>query len=103
MSDKYHKVIGVDLGTTYSAVSVYNRLNYETEIIPNPESVDQLQRPKPETTPSVISLNPQSGKAIVGWPAKKNIADAANTIIEVKREMGETFREDTLDKFHARG
>ncbi len=103
MSGKYHRVIGIDLGTTYSAVSVFNRFSEETDIIPNPESVDALGRLKPETTPSVVSVDKMTHKVIVGWPAKKNIGENCETIIEIKREMGETFREDTLDKFHARG
>ncbi|MFM9966074.1 MAG: Hsp70 family protein [Planctomycetaceae bacterium] len=103
MSDKYHMVIGIDLGTTYSAVAVYNRFDEQTEIIPNPESRDHQGRLKPETTPSVISRDRHTGKAIVGWPAKRNVGDAQNTVIEIKREMGEVFSEMTLDKFHARG
>lgn len=103
MSDKYHLVIGIDLGTTYSAVSVHNRFEEEAEIIPNPESVDSQGRLKSETTPSVVSLDPRTQKAIVGWPAKRNIGDAENTIIEIKREMGEVFTDELLDKFHARG
>ena len=71
MSDKYHLVIGIDLGTTYSAVSVYNRFEEQTEIIPNPESRDHQGRLRPETTPSVISRDPQTHKAIVGWPANR--------------------------------
>jgi len=103
MSEKHHLVIGIDLGTTYSAVSVFNRFEEETEIIPNPESVDTQGRARPETTPSVVSLDPQSRKVIVGWPAKRNVADTQNTIIEIKREMGEVFTGALLDKFHARG
>jgi len=103
MSDKYHLVIGIDLGTTYSAVSVYNRFEEEAEIIPNPESVDSLGRLKPETTPSVVSLDPITKKAIIGWPAKRQVSDTQNTVIEIKREMGEVFREETLDRFRARG
>lgn len=102
MSEKHHLVIGIDLGTTYSAVAVYNRFEEETEIIPNPESVDAQGRAKPETTPSVVSVDPQSRRVIVGWPGKRNVADTRNTVIEIKREMGEVFREETLDKFHAR-
>lgn len=103
MSDKYHKVIGIDLGTTYSAVAVFNRYEEETEIIENSQSVDAQQRPRLETTPSVISRDPQTGRAFVGWPAKLNLGDPVNTIIEVKREMGEVFTEETLRKFHGQG
>lgn len=103
MSDKYHPVIGIDLGTTYSAVAVFNRFEEQTEIIPNAESIDNQGRRRSETTPSVISLDPQTRKVIVGWPAKRNYGEAQNTVIEIKREMGDVFRETTLDLFAARG
>jgi molecular chaperone DnaK (HSP70) len=103
MSEKFHPVIGIDLGTTYSAVAAYNKYEEQTEILPNHESVDGEGRTRPETTPSVIALDPQTNRVIVGWPAKRSIGTAAQTVIEIKREMGEMFREDTLDKFNARG
>jgi molecular chaperone DnaK (HSP70) len=98
MSEKWHKVIGIDLGTTYSAVAAYNLHKGQVEIIKNPESDN------PETTPSVVSLHPTAYKAFVGSAAKRNLAQyPADTIIEVKREMGEDFRPETLVKFNAHG
>jgi molecular chaperone DnaK (HSP70) len=96
MNEKWHRVIGIDLGTTYSASAAYNRFTEQTEIICNPEDGRQ-------TTPSVVSLD-NTGRVIVGNAAKNNLAFAPeNTIIEIKREMGEEFRPETLDKFQARG
>ena len=96
MSDKFHRVIGIDLGTTYSAVAAYNKFAEASEIINNKAEGD---RP---TTPSVVSLDPILNKAIVGYAAKRNLAnDPENTIIEIKREMGENFRPETLKKFGA--
>ena len=86
---KKHPVIGIDLGTTYSAVAAYNQYTEQTEVLFDGKS---------QTVPSVISL--YSGKVIVGEKAQRNLAfDPANTVIEIKREMGEVFRTDTLIKF----
>ncbi|RJQ75389.1 hypothetical protein D5S17_21095 [Pseudonocardiaceae bacterium YIM PH 21723] len=74
----YHKVIGIDLGTTYSAVSIFDGKN--TVIIESALGT--------KTVPSVIGLNPE-GQVIVGAPAQNNLAsDPGNTVIEVKRDMG---------------
>ena len=91
MSEKnYHRVIGIDLGTTYSAVAVWDRSQEETAVVlPNTEDPNN-----PNTTPSVVSLHPQTRKVIVGKTAKQNLpADPFNTIVEIKREMGENCRE----------
>ncbi|HEX8070621.1 MAG TPA: Hsp70 family protein [Pyrinomonadaceae bacterium] len=81
----FHKVIGIDLGTTYSAVSVWDTTKNEVIVIPSPIGTN--------TVPSVVGLDPE-GKVIVGAPAQNNLMmDPANTIIEVKREMGEYARE----------
>ena len=78
-----HKVIGIDLGTTYSAVAAYDPKEMTSVLLPDDDD-------KSGITPSVIGLN--AGKAIVGWLAKRNApADPRNTIIEIKREMGELF------------
>jgi molecular chaperone DnaK (HSP70) len=98
MSEKYHKVIGIDLGTTYSAVAAYNKFKEQAEIIKNSAEGDT------PTTPSVVSLDPSSNKAIAGYAAKRNLASQPeNTIIEIKREMGEVFRPETLKKYGAEG
>jgi len=76
----FHKVIGIDLGTTYSAVSIWDNDKNEVIVIPSTTGSD--------TIPSVVGLDPES-KVIVGAQAQNNlIMDSDNTIIEVKREMG---------------
>ena len=70
-------VIGIDLGTTYSAAA--RCVNGVPEVIP----LDGHP-----TLPSVVSLL-KSGKIVVGLTAKRNQANAPqNTIIEAKRKMG---------------
>jgi len=100
----HHRVVGIDLGTTYSAVAVFDRYAEKAVVLPNPEDPRA-----PMTTPSVISLDLSTNKAIVGRPAKNNLPNAPlDTVIEIKREMGEFFRETTennpgnIDKFNAR-
>jgi molecular chaperone DnaK (HSP70) len=95
-----HRVIGIDLGTTYSAVAAYNPGESYAEIIPD-ATVDEELSP---ATPSVVCYQPETGRAMVGHHAKNAIADArgdAQTIIEIKREMGATFTEDSLARFAA--
>jgi molecular chaperone DnaK (HSP70) len=89
-----HRVIGIDLGTTYSAVAAWNPDTGTSEII--------LDENGSRTTASVIGLDPVSRRAIVGEVAKRNgPADPANTVIEIKREMGEVFSADSLRLFNA--
>lgn len=70
-------VIGIDLGTTYSAAARF--INGQTELILLEGNT---------TLPSVVSVLP-SGKIAVGWTAKRNQAkNPQDTIVEVKRRMG---------------
>ncbi|ONI77970.1 hypothetical protein ALI144C_31725 [Actinosynnema sp. ALI-1.44] len=79
----FHKVIGIDLGTTYSAVSIWD--GKDTRIIESAFGT--------KTVPSVVGLDPEN-QVIVGAPAQNNlVSDPGNTIIEVKREMGVYSRE----------
>jgi molecular chaperone DnaK (HSP70) len=91
-----HKVIGIDLGTTYCCVAAYDDVTRTAEVT--------LDENKSRTTPSVVGLDPANPNlVIVGEVAKRNgPADPANTIIEIKREMGELFKASSLDKFNAR-
>jgi molecular chaperone DnaK len=74
----FHKVIGIDLGTTYSAVSIWD--GKQTRIIESALGT--------RTVPSVVGLDHER-QVVVGAPAQNNLAgDPANTVIEVKREMG---------------
>ena len=92
----YYPVIGIDLGTTYSAVASYNNDTGQAEILKN--KTDGFS----DTTPSVVSMDALTRKAIVGAWAKRNGAnDPRNTIIEIKREMGEEFNAETIGKFNA--
>lgn len=82
---RYHKVIGIDLGTTYSAVSVWD---YEKkEIVVIQSAVGE------NTLPSVVGLDDDK-RVIVGRPAQqRRVFDPKNTIIEIKRDMGVYSRE----------
>lgn len=74
-------VIGIDLGTTYCAASMY--INDMSETISLGDK---------KLLPSVISLR-KGGKIAVGWPAKRNQAKMPdNTVVEVKRHMGEDIK-----------
>ncbi|MFT8457922.1 MAG: molecular chaperone DnaK [Liquorilactobacillus ghanensis] len=71
------KIIGIDLGTTNSAVAVLE--GKEAKIITNPEGN--------RTTPSVVSF--KNGETQVGEVAKRQAITNPNTISSVKRHMGE--------------
>jgi len=76
---KSNKIIGIDLGTTNSCVAIME--NGKTRVIENKEGM--------RTIPSVVSFKPD-GEILVGKSAKaRSITDAENTVISVKRKMGE--------------
>lgn len=78
------KVVGIDLGTTFSAIAHVNEYG-QPEIIPDPES-DRI-------TPSVIMFDEDSLIA-VGKIAKQNAVAVPKQIVEfVKREMGKSKEE----------
>lgn len=77
------KVIGIDLGTTNSAVAVYEGGEYK--IIPNAEGKN--------TTPSIVAFT-EKGEILVGEPAKRQaVTNPLNTIDSIKRIMGMMFDE----------
>ncbi len=81
------KIIGIDLGTTNSCVSVME--GNEAVVIPNSEGK--------RTTPSVIGFV-EGGERKVGDPAKRQaITNPTKTIYSVKRFMGETFNKVTKE------
>ncbi|MDR1782409.1 MAG: molecular chaperone DnaK [Bacilli bacterium] len=80
------KIIGIDLGTTNSCVSVME--NGEAKVIPNPEGN--------RTTPSVVAF--KNGERIVGEAAKRQVATNKNTVISIKREMGTNHKVKIEDK-----
>ena len=75
------KIIGIDLGTTNSCVSVME--GNEPVVIPNSEGH--------RTTPSVVAFT-EGGERKVGDPAKRQaITNPKNTVYSIKRFMGETW------------
>lgn len=84
------KIIGIDLGTTNSCVSVME--GNEPVVIAN----DEGRR----TTPSVVAFL-KNGERKVGDPAKRQaITNPHNTIMSVKRFMGRRFDEVTEESSH---
>ena len=74
------KIIGIDLGTTNSCVSVFE--GNEPVVIANNEGK--------RTTPSIVAF--KNGERLVGDPAKRQaITNPKNTIFSIKRFMGETY------------
>ncbi len=75
------KIIGIDLGTTNSCVSVME--GNEPVVIPNSEGR--------RTTPSIVAFT-ENGERKVGDPAKRQaITNPHRTVFSIKRFMGETF------------
>ena len=80
------KIIGIDLGTTNSCVSVIE--GGEPVVITNPEGN--------RTTPSVVAF--KDGETIVGEAAKRQAITNPNTISSIKRHMGEKYSVDVDGK-----
>jgi len=82
------KVIGIDLGTTNSCVSVME--GNEPVVIANSEGR--------RTTPSIVAFL-DNGERKVGDPAKRQaITNAKNTVYSIKRFMGETFDQIKMER-----
>ncbi|MUU32605.1 molecular chaperone DnaK [Helicobacter pylori] len=78
------KVIGIDLGTTNSAMAVYE--GNEAKIIANKEGKN--------TTPSIVAFT-DKGEILVGESAKRQaVTNPEKTIYSIKRIMGLMFNED---------
>ena len=78
------KVIGIDLGTTNSAMAVYE--GNEAKIIANKEGKN--------TTPSIVAFT-DKGEILVGEPAKRQaVTNPKKTVYSIKRIMGLMFNED---------
>ena len=83
------KVIGIDLGTTNSAMAVMD--SGEPSVIENNEGK--------RTTPSVVALNTKSNERFVGETAKRqSITNPENTVYSAKRFMGRRFNDGDLKK-----
>ena len=82
------KIIGIDLGTTNSCVSVME--NGAPKVIENAEGA--------RTTPSVVAYM-EDGEVLVGAPAKRQaITNPANTLFAVKRLIGRRFEDEMVQK-----
>jgi molecular chaperone DnaK len=83
------KIIGIDLGTTNSCVSVLE--GSEPKVIPNSEGAN--------TTPSVVGFT-TSGEKLVGQTAKRQaITNPEKTIFEAKRLIGRKFSSKEVTEF----
>jgi len=82
------KIIGIDLGTTNSCVSVME--GGKPKVIENSEGA--------RTTPSVVAYT-DDGEILVGAPAKRQaVTNAKNTLFAVKRLIGRRFDEKEVQK-----
>jgi molecular chaperone DnaK len=82
------KIIGIDLGTTNSCVSVME--GNDPVVIPNSEGG--------RTTPSVVAFT-KTGERLVGQPAKRQaITNPKNTVFSIKRFMGRNVNEVSDEK-----
>ncbi len=83
------KIIGIDLGTTNSAMAVME--GGEPTIIPNAEGN--------RTTPSIVAVNPRTDERMVGQVAKRQaITNPTNTIFSVKRFMGRKYKDPEVQR-----
>ncbi|KAI3525518.1 hypothetical protein L1887_04368 [Cichorium endivia] len=83
-----NEVIGIDLGTTNSCVSVME--GKTAKVIENAEGA--------RTTPSVVAFN-QKGELIVGTPAKRQaVTNPTNTVFGTKRLIGRRFDDSQTQK-----
>jgi len=82
------KIIGIDLGTTNSCVSVLE--NGNVKVIENAEGA--------RTTPSIVAYA-NDGEILVGQSAKRQaVTNPHNTLFAVKRLIGRRFEEDVVQK-----
>ena len=82
------KIIGIDLGTTNSAMAVMQ--SGKPEIIANSEGN--------RTTPSVVAVN-KNGERLVGQVARRQqVTNSKNTIYEVKRLIGRNFNDSEVQR-----
>ena len=82
------KVIGIDLGTTNSCVSVLD--GDSSKVIENAEG--------DRTTPSIIAFT-EDGEVLVGQSAKRQaVTNPESTLFAVKRLIGRRFKDDVVQK-----
>jgi molecular chaperone DnaK len=84
---------GIDLGTTNSAIAIWDSKEKNPTILPNREGR--------KLTPSVVTFDPDSRATIVGEPAlDRMIPDPGNVIYSVKRYIGLSFRNESEEIRH---
>ncbi len=82
------KIIGIDLGTTFSAVAIME--GGSPKVLENAEGV--------RTTPSIVAQS-KTGERLVGLLAKRQaVTNPKNTVFQIKRFMGHTFEEEGVQK-----
>ena len=82
------KIIGIDLGTTNSCVSIME--GNTTKVIENAEGA--------RTTPSIVAYQ-EDGEVLVGAPAKRQaVTNPKNTLYAIKRLIGRKFEEPEVQK-----
>ena len=82
------RVIGIDLGTTYSCVAIMD--GSQAKVLENAEGT--------RTTPSVVSFG-ENDERLVGQPAKRQaVTNPANTLFAVKRLIGRSFEDISIKK-----
>ena len=83
------KILGIDLGTTNSAMAIVEA--GDPEVIENSEGG--------RTTPSIVAANPKTNERYVGQVAKRQaITNPENTIFSVKRLMGRKYEDPVAQK-----
>ena len=83
------KILGIDLGTTNSCMSIIE--GGEPRVIENAEGN--------RTTPSVVGINPRSNERYVGTTAKRQaVTNPDNTVFSVKRFMGMKYGDDSVSR-----
>src|SRR3989338_6885186 len=83
------KIIGIDLGTTNSAIAVME--GGSPKVIPTAEGAN--------TFPSVVSITKNGESVVVGVPAKRQmILNPKNTVVSVKRLMGRKIKDAEVEK-----
>ena len=85
------KAVGIDLGTTNSAVAVMNPTDTEVLIHRDPKA-------KSETTPSCVWKNPKTGELVVGRLAVRRVGTSPPPIRSIKRLMGQQTRVAMTDE-----
>ena len=83
------KILGIDLGTTNSAMAILEA--------GDPEVIESSEGGR--TTPSIVAVNPKTNERYVGQVAKRQaITNPENTVFSVKRLMGRKFDDPVAQK-----